>query len=87
MNESLQAALTGVIALVLGEKIKVLADKKWVATLVLVLSVILNVIYAQLTGGTLVSALAPGLAGGATAITAHEVLKHLIGGIFTPKPK
>ena len=85
MNESLQAALTGVIALVLGEKVKQLVDKKWVATLVLVLSVILNVIYVQLTGGTLASALSPGLAGGATAITAHEILKHLIGGIFVKK--
>ena len=86
MNTELQSAITGIVVLILGEKLKGLVDKKWVATLALVLGLILNTVYAQLTGGTMASALTPGLAGGATAITLHEVLKHLIGGLLKPKP-
>ena len=86
MNTELQAAISGVITLVLGNYIKQHVDKKWVATLALVIGVILNAVYAQLTGGTLASALAPGLAGGATAISIHEVISNALAGVFKPKP-
>ena len=82
MNTEIQIAVSGIVTLLLGEKLKTVADKRWIAGLALVMGIILNAIYASLTGGTLASALAPGLAAGGAAISVHEGFSKFLGGLL-----
>ena len=79
--------VSSVGTLLLGDKLKNYVAKDKIAWLAFVVAILLNVAYTQATGKPLADALPKGAEAGATAITLHELLKHLPSLIGVLKPK